>query len=404
MNFAALQLYLNDPKKSWEHLRHLKPVLLNAVRTKNMKVVSEFLNHKTWGTAYHSEDLAQTMANSNWPDGWIFLTKKALKDDSFLPHCLNAARANPKVFEHIVGEFWREYANVSPRTKKQQRFFNGVHQIVLAAIRFNDYDLYMVCKDKLKVSGHNKYYMSPDYLDAARRSMCCWAIEDLMRSSTQPYQYLDSFLKINAFTVDDQDLLRLCQTLLQISPKESAEPYNLVNSLFNYGVASIPVFLQLCKQIDGQRPATDGTIYSPEIFKIGYSAYFEDKISQEDAIYWCARVWEQRIEHPSTGAGALGQMLNWLLNASAAAGKWELVLHLADQFSDTYDILIDQIVRGGKPERVTVEKMLGAINEKTDQVVLKSSYNSPAIQSLREKLRLEQQIGIQSTIQRSKKL
>lgn len=404
MDFSRLQSYLNDPKKSWEHLRHLKPVLLNAVRNKNMKVVAEFLNNKTWGVAYHSEDLVQTMANSHWPEGWDLLIKKAIKDGTLLGHCLDASRPNPKMFERTLNEFWSAYTNVSPRTKKHQKFLSGAHQIVLSAIRFNDHELYMVCKEKLKGVGYNKDHMSPEYLDAARRFMCCWAIDDLMRSSTQPHHYLDSFLKLNSFTVDDQDLLQLCQTLLDVSPKESSAPYELVNSLFNNGVAYFPVFLQLCNKIDENRPASDGTLYSPEIFKVGYSAYFAGNMSKEDAIYWCSRVWQQRIDNPSSGAGALGQMLNSLLNASAAANRWDLVLHFVNHFSEEYDILIDQIVRSGKPERWTVDKMLHNISEKTDHVILKSTYVSPIIQALREKVQLEEHIGTQSSIKRSKKI
>lgn len=239
MDLACVRSYLNTPKITWEKLRHLRPFLLSAVRNKDIKIVEEFLNHKMWGKAYCDGGLIEAVAHSQWKDGWDLVVKKSLNDDKALAACLISIRPNPKLFNEVLDHYWSAYTDVPLRSKKIERFLLGVHQIALAAIRFNNPELYNVCKTKSApyVKGNSHWQMSIDFSQAVSKYMCCWALDDIMRSSGQPHHFLAQFLKTNSFIVDTQQLLKLCHTLLEISghvggSRPSMEdPQKLINTL-----------------------------------------------------------------------------------------------------------------------------------------------------------------------------
>lgn len=403
MDLATVRSYLNDPKTRWEKLRHLRPVLLDAARNKNMKVVSEFLNHKVWGKEYCDDKLIETVAQSQWKDGWDLVVQKSVDNDKVLA-CLIAIRPNPERFNEVLDNYWKVYTDVKPRSKKMDRFLSGVHQIALAAIRFNDPDLYQQCKTKSAPYG-NRYNWIPsmDLSKDISKYMCCWALDDLMRSSGHPHHFLAQFLSAHSFVADTKKLLALCHTLLEISPPSSEDPHKLINTLFEHTLVHNPIFNTLCKQIDAKRQAQDPTIYSSDVFEVAYRSYFDKHMTFDDAAYWCGQVWNQRIAVPATGANLLLDMLTGLLNASADAHDWSLVTDLAQRFPDTYDVLIDQFLQY-VADTSTVDQLIGAVNDTTDQAILKSQHNSPSLEAFRQKTKLTTAIELPSTGQRSKKI
>lgn len=409
MDLATAQSYLNNPKYAWEKLRHLQPFLLNAVRNKNMKVVAAFLNHKLWGDAYCSKDTIETMAHSHWKDGWDLLSSKCSLNDTTLELCLAAARANPELFQSTLDQFWKAYADVSPRSKKIRQFIAGVHKIQLAAIRFNDCDLYHLCKNAY--ASHNISFKNSDstsLIDAARKHMCCWAVDDLMRSSGQPLHHLQSFLYIQSFMVEDNDLLKLCRTLLEVSTSPETERTQLVNALFTHKVVERPIFNQLCKEIDQLRLSDEKTVYSADIFYSAVEAHCKGNMEYTDALYWCAKVWQQRIDQPATGSSELYTMLGRLLVESAKSNNWALVKTLSQQFSDTYEILVKHVFNGTLEtyggNHNTIDQILHNVDDATDLSIAKSSYTTTAVDAYREKLRLQHAVGASFSVKRGKKI
>lgn len=405
MDLATALSLLNNPKHSWDTLQHITPALLDAVRHKNIKMVAAFLNHKIWGEHFYSLELTNTMFAQHWPEGWDVLVQKALGHDKLLGMALTSSRPNFKLFETIIEQFWNAYSVApAPRTKKHQKFVSGVHQIMLTAVQFNDYDLYVLCKNKIALTSQtDNRQWSFGLAEQAGKYMCFWAIDDVIRFSGQGLYNFSSFLRNHSFAIDEQKLLQLCTTLWDVSKTQNFNAQDIVNLIFKEGMAYSPIFNEFCKEID-QRPTKNSTVYSKDVFETAYTAHFDGSMNYDDAIYWINRVWQQRIDTPSLGAGELEGMLVKLLNASAVSNQWELVVHLSEQFSDTYEILIRDIVKWTRIELSTAENIVHNINDCTNAAVLESTYTSPTICALREKIRLEHEIGAVSPVKRGKKL
>ena len=410
MDFATAQRYLNDPAYHWEKLRHLKPFLLNAVRHKNSKVVAAFVNHKVWGREYCSKDTIETVANSHWNEGWDLLSEHFVRDSGVLGDCLVAARPNPTLFQSTLDQFWNFYAQVPLRGKKRNAFFAGVYQIQLMAIRFNDYDLYLQCKNAYANHNVNPNSLmgASSLIETARKYMCCWAVEDLMRSSDQPLHCLQSFLYTQSLMVEDHQLLKLCRTLLEVSTSPKTDRMELVNLLFIHNVVERPGFNEMCKEIDQLRVNSDQTVYAEEVFHVAYEAHHKGLMDYADALYWCTKVWRQRIDEPATGSTQLYEMLGKLLVDSAKSDNWALVKNIAQQCPDTYQIVLKHVLNhsmepyGGTAN--SVDAALHNVNDATDQCIVGSSHTTPSVVAYREKLRLQQVVGEQPATKRRNKI
>lgn len=413
MDIATVQSYLNDKNRSWEHLRHLIPVLLDAVRHKNMPMVAGFLNNKKWGSAYCCKDVVRTLADSHWPEGWELISKKSVHDSNILHECLTAVRSNPTLFGNTLQQFWSEYSTVSPRTQKAKRFYAGVQEIAMAAIRYNDQALYSLCKNTLQshAGSAGPIWDVNEQMQCANKYMCCWVVKDFIQSSRQPINalhFFQSFLQKNSFTAPEDQLIAMGNMVVDLAQNDHDSLPQILNVVFSHQLVRHPEFNNLCKKIDhmfdpNKRTGYSTRMYSKEVFDHTIDAYFSNTMNYVDAQYWCATVWQQRLDHPESGAGELADMLEGLLIASAKHNQWDLLKDLSERFSAEYSIVLQQSLHRYSVTDV-VDAMLHQVNDATDQAIAQSGHTTAKVESYRQKLKLNAVVNTPNTPRKRQKI
>lgn len=377
--------------------------LLSTINQKDIMCLDVFLTHPK-GQDLFTADVVQKMGGTQWDEGWAHLVEASMSRPQQILSCLRTLRADTNRFEALLQKIWDFYAGAS---KKSARYtFDEILLGVMSlAVEYSDESLFDRSLQRLSLTANPADLFNYEVIDCAINNSSLWALKKIMAHTKEPsYVVLRWIVSFQTHSLlPAEDLRDLVETAFHQDPKNSAFLPKALNAVFPwYDDSFLPRagrssknILKVCREIDALcvQHNFDRSEYRSEIFTKMAQAYCEGDVSAKEAIYWCNTVWNQRVTHPSSGAGSLNSMLGMAVYASVQSNRWEVVKSLRAAFAESFDIVLASTLKTHVFKGDLMDKIVDQIDGDLLRSVVQRAQSTPKIDALRQKFLLSDAVA-----------